>query len=436
MAQNPVTVPQAIRAEEAVLGALLIDPQAVMDIAGTLKPEHFYLQKHRWIYTALLALYQRNEPLDYLTVCTELQKHGHIDAVGGGAYISQLIGTVPSAMNVESYAAEVRDTATRRAMLDVASRVARLAHDGERTVDAALDEVEAQLLGLRNDTVPAMRDFATLAGESWAQLEASRDGQRVLMASGYSDLDAVLGGFGQTDLWVIAARPGIGKSALLCNIATLRALKGVRVGIFSLEMSAAQMFERTLVNQGYATALELRSGKVHADHWARVVEGFGAHADLPIWVDDTASISMQALRSQALRLQLRHGIDLLCVDYIQLMTAAGGYQRNRQQEIGVITRGLKSLAKELRVPILAAAQLNRNAEGARPTLADLREAGDIENDADGVIFIHRERECASGTVCPAELIVAKHRHGKTGAVRVGWFGDRMAFVPQAQQASR
>ena len=429
-------VPQAIRSEQAVLGALLIDPEAILAVSGTLRPEHFYLQKHRWIYEAALALHQRGEPLDYLTICTELDRRGQIEQVGGGAFVLELIGITPSAINVESYAAEVMDSAMRRAMLDVATKVAQLAYDGEQSIATALDEIERRLLQLRQGQDADLRKFDVLAADSWSELQAARAGERVLMASGYSDLDMLIGGFGKTDLWVVAARPGIGKSALLVNIATLCAIRGVRVGMFSLEMSAAQVFERTLVNQGYATALELRSGKVHPEHWQKVADGFGIHADLPIWVDDTASLSIQALHSKALRLQLQHGVDLLCVDYIQLLTAEGGFQRNRQQEIGQVTRGLKALAKDLRCPIIAAAQLNRNAEGARPTLADLREAGDIENDADGVIFINRERECAAGTVCPADLIVAKHRHGQTGTVSVGWIGDRMAFVPKVRERER
>lgn len=429
--QAQVTIPQDLAAEMAVLGSLLIDPQAIYEV-GALQPEHFYLQKHRFIFEALRGLNQRNNPLDFLTVTSELERRGQLENVGGAAFISELIGGVPSAVNVDTYARAVVETATRRRLLEFAQTAGRLAFDGSLSLEEVLSKAETGLLQLRGHEGTGPQSFRAIGSQEWDNLQQAHAGGRALLPTGYSDLDALLGGFARTDLWIVAARPGIGKSALLGNIATLRALKGARVGIFSLEMSAGQLFARTLVNQGHATALELRSGNIPTEHWSQVADGFAAHSDLPVWVDDTASISITALRSRALRLHLQHGLDLLCVDYLQLVTAPGGYQRNRQQEIGEVTRGLKALAKDLNCPVIAAAQLNRNAEGQRPGLADLREAGDIENDADGVIFIHRERECASGTVCPAELLVAKHRHGATGSVSVGWHGSRMAFVPKTQ----
>lgn len=429
--QAQVTIPQDTAAEMAVLGSLLIDPQAIYEV-GALQPEHFYLQKHRWIFEALRGLNQRNSPLDFLTVTSELERRGQLEKCGGAAFISELISAVPSAVNADAYAASVVETATRRRLLEFAQLAGKLAFDNGLTLEEVLTKAESGLLQLRGHETTGPQSFRSIGSQAWDELQQARTGARALLPTGYTDLDALLGGFARTDLWIVAARPGIGKSALLGNIATLRALNGARVGFFSLEMSAGQLFARTLVNQGHATALELRSGNIAADHWTQVADGFALHSDLPIWVDDTASINITALRSRALRLHLQHGLDLLCIDYVQLVTAPGGYQRNRQQEIGEITRGLKALAKELNCPIIAAAQLNRNAEGQRPGLADLREAGDIENDADGVIFIHRERECASGTVCPAELIVGKHRHGATGSVAVGWHGSRMAFVPRVQ----
>lgn len=416
-------------AEEAVLGALLIDPAGFYRVLPIVKEQHFS-GPYRPIFAAIHALSERREPVDFVTVVNELEAKQQLRQVGGAAEVSRLGSLVPSAANVEAYARQVRAAYLRREMLRVAAEIARLAHDGEQDVSAALDAAETALFRVRNAgaTARELVTFETLAGEVFERLVQARE-QRggPALLTGYGDLDAKLGGLYNTDLLIVAARPRLGKSALLGNIALRAALDGKHVAMFNLEMSNEQFFNRLLVNQGYATSQQLRAGNMSDAVWEQVSGGVDAHSRLPIWSSDTPALSIGDLRARALRLQMEHGCDLLCVDYVQLMRA-GCRTHSRQQEIGVITRGLKALAKELRVPVLAAAQLNRQAEGARPTLAHLREAGDIENDADVVMLIHRNPD-TPGKVTRAKIIIAKHRHGPTGDVALGWYGSRMAFVP-------
>lgn len=429
-------VPYNEAAEEAVLGSILIDPECIHDLRGRLQPEHFYLRKHRWIYEAILRLDRQHTPLDYLTLTSELDDRQQLEQIGGGAYISSLINAVPSAINADAYADEIRGDWLRRRLLNIASEIAKAAHDESKPPREALTDVESRLFQLHDKAQRAERQpkkFNRVADEVWARLQrASESDQRLAFPTGYSGIDAKLGGLMRGGLYVVAARPGIGKSALLGNFAYKIAYRGRHVAMFNLEMTNRQFFHRLLVMQGYGNLTQLENGTLPDGDWAKVAEGIGAHSELPIWSDEQPALTVPELRAKAIRLASRYGLDVVFVDYAQLMRSTEQWGGSRQQQMGEVTRGLKRLAKELDIPVVTAVQLNRKAEGVRPQLEHLREAGDFENDADAVLLIHRSRNPQVDPrthVVPALVIIAKHRHGPTGDVPVGWIPHRVAFVP-------
>lgn len=423
------TIPHSVEAEESVLGAILIDPDAILRVSEILRPDDFYVAKNRYVYEAMLALFEDRTAIDYVTLSERLDASKRLRAAGGDLHLANLLNVVPSALNVDSYAERVKELSVRRKLLRMASEAARLGYDETIPLDEVLGAVDRAALALHNDRERGesrLRHVESVLGEVFDTLsDAAEGGGAAVLSTGYRDLDRILGGFRRGGLYIVAARTGIGKTAFLLTLAARIAGEDKRVAFFSLEMSAQDVGDRLLAMRGAATLWELTTCNVKDWQWPAIAEAIGTASELPLMIDDTPALSVEALRTKAVRLSLEDKLDIVFVDYLQLMrTDARERGEQRYREIARVTQGLKALAKELRVPVIAAAQLGRNAEGTVPTLVDLRESGDIENDADGVIFIHRERDRSTSN---AQIIVAKHRHGATGIVDVYWIPERVTF---------
>ncbi|MEA3308814.1 MAG: replicative DNA helicase [Chloroflexota bacterium] len=439
---EPKTVPQNIAAEEAVLGAVIIDPEGLFQILPFLRAEHFYLRKHRWIYEALVAIHERRVPLDFLTLTTELEQHEHLAGVGGGAYISQLINVVPSALNIESYAHMVEETSVRRNLLAAAGDIAKLAYEEEQSINEVVDRSEQALFAISQKR--ASRDLRPIQEVAdsyyrWVENLYEHRGEVMGVPSGFHDLDKMLGGFQRSDLLILAARPGVGKTSLMLSLAVKAAKLGKRTAIFSLEMSAEQLVQRMVSGVSRIDAQRLRLGNLQDDDWPRFTEAVAQLSDLPIYIDDTPALNPLQLRTKCRRLHSEHGLDIVFVDYLQLMTT-GHRIDNRVQEVSYLSRTLKALARELDVPVMTASQLSRAVEQRQdkhPVLSDLRASGSIEQDADVVMFIYRDEMYHPETEDQniAELIVSKHRSGPTGTIQL-YFNKRLTqFLDAAASAT-
>lgn len=428
--------PQNIEAEEAVLGAILIDPDAIIRVATILRPDDFYREKHGWIYDAALTLHERREPIDFLTICDELERRGQLSEVGGAAFITTLINAVPTSIHAEHYARIVERTATRRRLIEAAGQIAALAYQEADDVEEVVDQAEQILFGvsqrrLARDLVPIKQ----VLSEYYDRIEylTRHQGEMIGIPTGFTDLDKLLGGLQRSDMIILAARPGVGKTSLALNIA-LNAAKRFhqRVAFFSLEMSSEQVVQRLISAEAGIDSQRLRRGEIAPDEWGRFVKAASDLAEIHFYIDDTPGISALELRTKARRLHAEVGIDLLVVDYLQLMRGDGRAE-NRVQEISAISRALKALGRELNVPVLAVSQLSRGVESRadkRPVLSDLRESGALEQDADVVIFIYRDELYNENTERKhiADLIVAKHRHGPTDTVHLYFRKELTQFL--------
>lgn len=431
-------VPHSVEAEEAVLGSLLIDPEAVFQVATFLRPDDYYIQKHAWIYEAILALHERREPVDFLTLCDELERRELLEEVGGAAYITHLINAVPSAIHVEAYGHIVEQAAIRRRLIAAASQIAQLAYQEAENIDETVDKAEQALFSvserrITRDLTP-IREVVSAYSDRVEYLFAHQD-EPLGVPTGFIDLDRLLGGLQRSDLIFVAARPSVGKTSLCLSIARNAARHGKHVAIFSLEMSAEQVVQRLVAAETGIDSQRLRLGKLNTQEWELFHQATGRLAGLPIFIDDTPSISALQLRTKARRLDSEHGIDLILIDYLQLMTGDVRTD-NRVQEVSYISRSLKGLARELNVPVVSASQLSRAVEqrtDKRPMLADLRESGSLEQDADVVMFIYRDELYHPETERQhiAEIIVAKHRNGPTGMVEL-FFRNRLAQFLDAE----
>ncbi len=431
--------PHNVEAEEAVLGSLLIDPEAIFRVSPFLRPDDFYIVKNGWIYEAILSLHERRQPADFVTVCDELENRGQLEEVGGPAYITYLINAVPTSIHVEAYAHIVERTAIRRRLISAASQIASFAYQEDQNVDEVIDRAESVLFSVSQrrasrDLVP-IRQVVADYYDRIAYLYEHR-GEPLGVPTGFIDLDRLLGGLQRSDLVIIAARPGVGKTSLMLAIALAAARKyKQKVAIFSLEMSSEQLVQRLMSSETGIDSQRLRLGDLHEDEWPTFVEAAGRLSDTMLFIDDTPGLSAMQLRTKARRLHAEYGLDLIMVDYLQLMS--GDFRsENRVQEISYISRSLKGLARELNVPLVAASQLSRAVEqrhDKRPILSDLRESGSIEQDADVVMFIYRDEMYNPDTELKniADIIVAKHRHGPTGTVQL-FFRKQLAQFLDAQ----
>ena len=430
-------LPQNIEAECGVLGSIIIDPEAIVQVSDFLHADDFYRDAHHTIYEVILQLYEEHEPADFITICDELERRNKLEEVGGASYITSLINQVPTSGNVEFYARIVERTAILRRLIHAAGQIAAVAYE-EGDADIALDKAEQLIFSIsqrhaRSD-FSHMRDVLAKYMNKLDQLHERR-GTIVGVPTGFTDLDRLTGGLQKSDLIVLAARPGIGKTSLALSLAHNTALKYHNsIAVFSLEMSKDQLAQRLLSMDARIDQQRLRTGIIEEDEWDRIVYAMDTLSESNIWIDDTAGISTMEMRSKARRLQAEHGIDLIIVDYLQLMQATIGGRRNenRVQEISEISRSLKGLARELNVPVLALAQLSRAVESRQskvPQLSDLRESGSIEQDSDIVMFIYRDdlynQESERKNI--ADIIIAKHRNGPVGEISLYFQASQTRF---------
>jgi replicative DNA helicase len=430
------TIPHNVEAEEAVLGSLLIDPEAIFRVSPFLKPDDFYIVKNGWVYDAVLSLHERRQPADFVTVCDELENRVQLEEVGGAAYISSLINAVPTAIHAEAYGHIVERTALRRRLISAAGQIAGFAYEEDQNVDEVIDRSEAVLFSISQrrvsrDLVPIRQVLADYY-DRIAYLYEHR-GEPLGIPTGFIDLDRLLGGLQRSDLIIVAARPGVGKTSMLLAMALTAARKfKQKVAVFSLEMSNEQLVQRLMSSETGIDSQRLRLGDLEETEWPKFVEAAGRLSDTMLFIDDTPGISALQLRTKARRLHAEYGLDLIMVDYLQLMS--GDFRaENRVQEISYISRALKGLARELSVPVVAASQLSRAVEqrhDKRPILSDLRESGSIEQDADVVMFIYRDEMYNADTELKniADILVSKHRHGPTGTVQLFFRKQLAQFV--------
>ena len=419
--------PQNIEAEQAVLGAMLIKKEAIIEVQEILRPDDFYREIHRIVYEAMVRLQNNDEAVDLVTLTEELRKTDMLDKVGGLGFITQLANIVGTAANVSYHAKIVKEKAELRNLINVATEIAGKAYEDSDEVENIMDEAEKKILAVASrqggGAFESMKNIVMRTFERINILYESKGGLTGI-SSGFKDLDKLTAGLQKSDLILVAARPSMGKTAFTLNIASYVGLHGGSVAFFSLEMSKEQLMQRMLCSEGGIDASRLRTGQLDEVEWNKLVGVADRMSRAPIYIDDTAGITVMELRSKARRLKAEHGLDLIIIDYLQLMQGrASKNSDNRQQEISEISRSLKALARELDVPVLALSQLSRSVESRqikKPMLSDLRESGSLEQDADIVMFLYREDYYDKDTENKniTEIIVAKHRNGPVDSVQL------------------
>jgi replicative DNA helicase len=428
--------PHNVEAEEAILGSLLIDPDAIVRVATFLNPADFFVERHGWIFEAIRDLHERREPADLVTLTDDLERRGQLTQVGGSAYLTGLINATPTSIHVEFYARIVERTAVLRRLIDAAGQIARLAYEDTEDASEVLDRAEEIIFSVAARQVDRdLRPIINVLDKYIDRVEYLRQhqGEMVGIPTGLADLDKLLGGLQRSDLIILAGRPGMGKTSLGLSIALQAARKwDKRIAVFSLEMSDEQLVQRLVSAETGIDSQRLRLGEIKDDEWSTLLQATNLLANTQIFIDDTPAISALELRTKSRRLHAEHGLDMVIVDYLQLMR--GDFRsENRQQEISFISRSLKALARELNIPILALSQLSRQVESRhdkRPMLSDLRESGSIEQDADAVLFIYRDEVYNPDSEFPniAEIILSKHRSGPTGIFSVYFKKHLAQFV--------
>ena len=418
------TPPQDVIAEQSVLGGMLLSKDAISDVVEILRERDFYRPAHELIYDAIVDLYGRGEPADPVTVASELTKRGDLVRVGGAPYLHTLISSVPTAANAGYYAKIIRERAIMRRLVEAGTKIVQLGYTDEGEVDDAVDQAQAEVYAVterrESDDYVQLSQLLPDAYDEIEKISAGVVGQGV--KTGFKDLDALTNGFHPGNMIVLAARPAVGKSTLGLDIARYASIhKRETSVIFSLEMSKSEITMRMLSAEARVPLNNIRSGRLSEEEWSKMARRMGEISDAPLFIDDSANLSLMEIRAKARRLKQRHDLKLIVIDYLQLMTS-GKRVENRQQEVSEFSRQLKLLAKELNVPVVAISQLNRSPEqrtDKKPMLSDLRESGSIEQDADVVILLHREdlydSQNRSGE---ADLIVAKHRNGPTRTITV------------------
>jgi replicative DNA helicase len=431
--------PQHLESERALLGSLLLKPDAIHDVADLIKPESFYAEKHRHIFEAMVELSTRGEPIDQLSLGVRLEGKGLIERVGGRGYLAELTGSSPTPGNFAHYADLVSRKYVMRSLIDASYQITESAYDEGRDTVEVLDEAEKLVYAIGNAS--AAHKFIAISEKmagAWERIEAAgkKDGSVRGVPTGFAELDNLLAGLHPSDLVILAARPSIGKTSLALDIARNAAVRhNVPVGIFSLEMSSEQIVDRMLAAESFVNSWKLRTGAVHAEEdFSRIRDALETLSKAPIFIDDKPGNNILAMRAVARRLKREHGIGLLVVDYLQLMTPTSTKSSDSMvQQVTEISRSLKQLARELEVPVLALSQLSRAVEqrGGKPRLSDLRDSGSIEQDADVVMFIHREDKTNKESDRPniAEILVEKHRNGPTGRTELYFDEKRATFMP-------
>ena len=438
------TLPHNLEAERSVLGAILVHNDAFNLAAQVITEKDFFRDAHRRIFDKMIALNERGGAIDFITLKEELARAGELDEVGGPAYVASLADGVPRATNVEYYARIVKEKSTLRNLIYAANKILTTAYEAEQDADIILDEAESAIFAVADDRMKGafvpMRD---LVKESFPKIEQLFEQKRLVTGTptGFVDVDEMTRGFQPGDLVIIAARPSMGKTSLVLNISQYVAMQpGMTVGFFSLEMSKESLFLRLLTSEAQIDSHRLMSGAIGQKDYGRISHALESLSAMQLFIDDTANIGVMEMRAKARRLQAEHGLNLLVVDYIQLMSGRGRYE-NRTLELAAISRSLKGLAKELNVPLVVLSQLSRAPEARsdhRPQLSDLRESGALEQDADLVILIYRDdvynKDPNNEMAGIAELILAKQRNGPTGTVRLAFLREQTRFANLAQGA--
>ncbi len=429
--------PNDVESEQAVIGSMLTDKEAVSAAIEVLKPEDFYREDNRTIFEAILNLYGRSEPIDIITLKSELSSMGKFEAVGGLEYIAELPDKVPTTANVEQYIKIVEEKSVLRNLIKTANEIITLGYDQTQEVDGIIDGAEKKIFEvMQKKNQKGYTPIKDILVETFTELEQLyNQKQRITgIPTGFSDLDFRTSGLHNSDLILVAARPAMGKSAFALNIATNAAVRAkVPVAIFSLEMSKEQMTSRILCSEAMVDSNKVRTGKIDDEEWSKLAAASGELSEANIYIDDTPGISIMEIRAKCRKMKIEKNIGLVVIDYLQLVQGSGKRGGSREQEIAEISRSLKILAKEINVPVIALSQLSRAPEQRpdhRPMLSDLRESGSIEQDADIVMFLYRDdyynEDSEKKNI--AEVILAKHRAGSTGTVELLWLGNYTQFA--------
>lgn len=431
--------PHSMEAEESLLSAILIDNDVLMDVVDMLDPEDFYRTAHQRIYAAATALFSRGEPVDLVTIANHLGNHGQLEEVGGAAALARIVDTIPVAPNAVQYAKIIKDKASLRRLIDKSNKIIGKCYDTDGgEVDDVIDFAESSIFEISEAKVKQaftpIQKLIDLNIDTIESRQGMTAGDVTGIPTGYRSLDKMTSGLQNSDLIILAARPAMGKTSFVLNLARNAAVDaGVPVGIFTLEMSSDQISMRLLVSEARVESGKIRGGAINNDDWNRINTAASVLYEAPVFVDDSADVSPVDIRAKARRLKMEKGLGLLIIDYLQLMKGSAGSDR-RDLEIAEISRSLKGLAKELNIPVIALSQLNRMLEqraDKRPMLSDLRESGSLEQDADIVMFIYRDEVYNKDENNPnkgkAEIIIAKHRNGAVGTAHMAFLGAYTRF---------
>ena len=430
--------PQNLDAEMSLLGAILIDDEVITDASEIVAAKDFYDKRHQAIYSGMMRLYERHKPIDLLTLTDELKKKDQLEAVGGSAHLTELTNYVPTAAHAASYAEIINQKAVRRRLIKASAEISEMGFDEETTTQELLEKAEAELFSVSDQTLKQdLVSIESILTESFDRIEElhRNKGQLRGIRTGYRDLDNMTAGLQRSDLIILASRPAMGKTTLVTNLAyNVATIAKLPVLFFSLEMSKEQLIDRMLADASGVDSWNIRTGNLSDDDFSKISEAMGEMAEAPIFIDDTPGLSILGMRTKARRAAHDHPLGLIIVDYLQLMQASGNNNGNRVQEVSEISRGLKLIARELNVPLIALSQLSRSVESRTPPipqLSDLRESGSIEQDADIVSFIYRPAyyepdnpEVKNIT----DLIIAKHRNGPVGKVQLYFHPERLRFM--------
>ena len=426
--------PHSVESEQSILGSILLDKDAIITVSETINPDDFYKEAHKIIYEAMIKLSNKSEPIDLITLTEELKKQGHLDDV------TSLSTIVPTTSNVKYYADIVKEKSVLRKLIKVSNDIINLGYDGSTKIEDVLEVAEKKIFDISQEkTSDDFKSINSVLMDTYDMIEHLYTNKSEItgITTGFRDLNKKINGMQRTDLLLVAARPAMGKTAFSLNLVQNAALKGdASVAVFSLEMSKEQLVQRMLSSQSNVELNKLKTGKLNENDWPRIIDAMAVLSNAKIHIDDTPGIKISELRSKCRKLKMEQGLDLILIDYLQLMEGEGNNE-SRQQEIAKISRSLKIIAKELNCPVVALSQLSRAPEQRadhRPMLSDLRESGSIEQDADIVMFLYRDEyyHPDSDRKNIGEVIIAKNRHGETGSVELVWLGEIQKFADKSR----
>lgn len=433
--------PHSVESEQSILGSIILDKDAIITVAEIINSSDFYKEAHKIIYESMLKLNSNNEPIDLITLIEELRKEGHLDSIGGISYLTSLSTIVPTTSNVKYYANIVKEKSVKRKLIKASNEIINLGYDASADVQEILDKAEKNIFDISQEkSGDDIQPINLVLQDTFDMIEmlCTQKNDVTGITTGFTDLNKKINGLQRTDLILLAARPAMGKTAFSLNLVQNAALKGdASVAVFSLEMSKEQLVQRILSSQSNVELSKIKTGTLGESDWPRIIDAMALLSEANIFIDDTPGIKISEIRSKCRKLKIEKGLDLIMIDYLQLMEGEGKNE-NRQQEIAKISRSLKILAKELDCPVIALSQLSRSPElrkDHRPILSDLRESGSIEQDADIVMFLYRDEYYHEDSEKKniGEIIVAKNRHGETGSVELVWFGQVQKFADKVRE---